>query len=66
MLGFHLSLLSFFHSGCILMEPFAVLVRDGSHISRAKIQARLQEMEFQRHIPTKAQYEERSSSKIST
>ena len=38
---------SFLHSGCILMQTFTVLVKDGSHISREKIQARLQEMDFQ-------------------
>jgi hypothetical protein len=32
------------------MEPFTVLVRDGSHIFREKIQVELQEMEFQRHV----------------
>jgi hypothetical protein len=41
---------SYVHSGYILMEPSTVLVRDGSHISRAKIQLRLHEMKFQRHV----------------
>ena len=31
------------------MEPFTVLVRDGSHIFQGKIQEGLQEMEFQQH-----------------
>jgi hypothetical protein len=33
------------------MEPFAMLVRDGSHISWEEIQVSLQEMEFQHVAP---------------
>jgi hypothetical protein len=41
------------------MEPFTVLVRDGCHISREKIQVGLQEMEFPRHVAPKGKVREK-------
>jgi len=34
------------------MKLFTVLVRDGCHIYREKIQVGLEKMEFQRHVTT--------------
>ena len=42
---------SFSHSGYVLMEPFTVIVRGGSHVSlEKKIHVGLQEIKFQWHV----------------
>ena len=44
------ALVSFFHGSNILVESFIVLVADVAKIGWKKIQVRVQEMHFKRHI----------------